>query len=291
MPMFSFDVLLQSILRLGFDHLRAHPEDIEEIFGDFKTDHLWKAYGQEEIDRIKQWVTENEIPIVLAWALNPAKVPCISLQLAQSTELVEAAGMDDFVDYIEEPKNPRTVIEFVPTNIIADGDQTIVVPPNDVDISLVRSQMLLVDSKNEQYLIGGIASGGISVVQAGEPINPTKVKVVSFVTTTKRKRRTVPIQEVIDIGIHGHADQNTVLWMYYLVIWILLRFKPEMEKRCADLSTFSASDFNRDSQFLAENVFSRFIRVSARTRVTWLDDPEEQIDTLVATVKVEDEND
>ena len=284
-PIYSADVNIQCFLRMGFDHLVAHPEDLDEIFSNFKNDSLWKQYGEREIDNIKQWVAQNNIPILLSWSIDPTKVPCISVQIAQSTELVEAASMDDYVDYITEEILPTTVLDyFTPTNVVTGTTETVVTPPDTVDTLLVRKGQILIDSKDEQYLIDRTEGDNIIVVQDGDPINPTRVKIISSTQTVPRKRHQAAISESIDIGIHGHADQNTVLWMYYMVIWIMLRFKPELEKRCMDLSTFSASDFNRESQYLGENVFSRFIRVTARSMVTWLDPPETPIDTLVTNI-------
>ena len=284
-PIYSADVNIQCFLRMGFDHLVAHPEDLDEIFANFKNDTLWKQYGEREIDNIKQWVAQNNIPILLSWSIDPSKVPCISVQIAQSTEMVEAAGMEDYMGYEETTALSRTILNyFSPTNILTEGDEWLVVMPEGFDYSPIRPGFILIDGKGEEYLVTRLCDKGIYVHREGDDINPTKITVKSSVITSIRKKHQTAIQESIDIGIHGHADQNTVLWMYYMTIWILLRFKPEMEKRCMELSTFSASDFNRESQYLGENVFSRFIRVTARSMVTWLDDPEIQIDTFNTSV-------
>lgn len=285
MPIASADVTIQCFIRYGLDYLIAHPEVLDEIFSNFRTDELWKQYGEKEIVAIKQFFTQNEVPVVLSWSLNPSRIPCISVQIAQSTELVEAASMDDYLDHVQETKLASTILDyFVPTNVVTGTDESLVTPPTTVDYSLVRPGHILVDSKNEEYLVTRLYDQGIYVAQAGTTINPTRVKVSSFINTSVRKRHQAAISEAIDIGCHSHGDTNVTLYLYYVLIWMFLRFKPELERRCLDLSTFSASDFNRESQYLGENIFSRFIRVTARSMVSWLDDPIDQIDTLVENI-------
>jgi len=64
----------------------------------------------------------------------------------------------------------------------------------------------------------------------------------------------------VDIGIHADKSADHVLWLYYIISYILFREKPLAIKFGLELHTFSASDYNKESKYLAENVYSRWIR-------------------------------
>jgi len=293
--MYSMDVEVQSILQYGWDYIRAHQEILDEIFAYFKEEHLQNVYGDKELEKIKTWISENDIPIVLAWGLQAQMAPQISVHLSQSAEDVANAFMSDWGGIDEETIEARVIVEtFVPEDSeeLDDGNITLTVPSTS-DLTLARPGHILRDAKGEDYLIQDIFGQEVTIVITSDSAEPelSKATITSFITTDKFKRGEAYFKENIDIGIHGHGDQNTVLWMYYIVMWILLRMKPEMERRCMDISTFSASDFNKNNQYLGENIFSRWIRFSARTRVTWKDDELPQVDTIVATVRTPEDDD
>lgn len=288
MPISSLDLEIQAILRYGWDYIRAHPEVLNDIFANLNSEHFKRIYGDKEIARIRQWILENEIPIVNAWTLNPTRVPCMSVHIAQTQEDVKNAFMGDHGALETHPIAPRVIVpEFVPDSFDPTTGTVLVPSTVDLDAALVRPAHILHDAKDEQYLIIEIVPGGFRIDTTGEPPDMSKVTIKSFIDEGIRKRGASYLQEQVDIGIHGHADSNTVMWMYYCTVWILLRFKSVIMQRCLDLTTFTASDFKRDSQYLGENIFSRWMRISARTQCTWYEDDLPQIDTIVANVEVD----
>lgn len=287
MPCYSLDINLQGMLRYGLDYVVAHPEVVDEIFAGFKEPHLKNMYGQKEIDQIRTWIISNEIPVVTAWSLTPQRIPCLSVHIASSAEDTANAFLGDHAGIAETAKTARTIInEFVPTSY--DNTTGVIVVPATIDISLVRPAHIIKDAKGELYEITDIIGQDITVDMTGAALDPRKLWVQSFVDYSRAKIGETYINESVDVGVHGHADHNVVLWLYYIAVWILLRFKPMFEDRCMDLTTWSASDFKRDSVYLGENCFSRWMRVSARTRVSWTEDPYEEIDTIVATVDTDE---
>lgn len=65
----------------------------------------------------------------------------------------------------------------------------------------------------------------------------------------------------IDVGIHADRSKDHVLWLYYVVSYILYKEKTLLRSLGLQNITFSASDYNKDSQYMAENVWSRWMRV------------------------------
>jgi len=64
----------------------------------------------------------------------------------------------------------------------------------------------------------------------------------------------------LDIGIHADKSSDHVMWLYYILSYILFKEKGMAIKFGLELHTFSASDYNKDSKYLAENVYSRWVR-------------------------------
>ena len=65
----------------------------------------------------------------------------------------------------------------------------------------------------------------------------------------------------LDIGIHADRSKDHVLWLYYMVSYILYKQKRLIRKMGLQNITFSASDYNKDSQYMAENIWSRWMRL------------------------------
>lgn len=64
----------------------------------------------------------------------------------------------------------------------------------------------------------------------------------------------------LDIGIHADKSKDHVLWMYYILSYILYKEKPAGHGLGLQLYTFRASEYNKESKYMADNVWSRWIR-------------------------------
>jgi hypothetical protein len=64
----------------------------------------------------------------------------------------------------------------------------------------------------------------------------------------------------LDIGIHADKSKDHVLWMYYILTYILYKEKMTGHGLGLQLYTFRASEYNKESKYMADNVWSRWIR-------------------------------
>ena len=71
---------------------------------------------------------------------------------------------------------------------------------------------------------------------------------------------------MIDIGIHASKQGDQVLWLYYIISYILFKNKPMAERLGLKLHTFTASDYNKESKYMAENIWTRWIRFRCTTQ-------------------------
>jgi len=64
----------------------------------------------------------------------------------------------------------------------------------------------------------------------------------------------------LDIGIHADKSKDHVLWMYYILTYIFYKEKILGRKLGMQLFTFRANDYNKESKYMADNVWSRWVR-------------------------------
>ncbi len=74
-----------------------------------------------------------------------------------------------------------------------------------------------------------------------------------------------PIVDNIHIGIHAHNTPDLTKYIYYLLVYILSAFKPQLMDRGFHLTTFRATDMSRMNEYLPENIYSRFLNFSCWT--------------------------
>jgi hypothetical protein len=274
----SLDIEIQAFLDDGFEYIRANPDVFTEIFKHFQEPHLEKLYGNREVDRVKKWFLGTHVPVIQSWNLGPSRVPCVSIHLAASSEATQYSYFGDHAETNEEiDASQATVIvdDFVP----AAYDSTtgvITINPDTTDISNIRPNYILVDASGEAFLIIPVIdleNNFFTIdITEGSGVDVRSLHIQDGVGVVKKKHGQSEFMENIDLGIHGKDDNNTVLWMYYIIVWLLFRFKATLEERGIDIHTFSASEFDRQSKFVEENIYSRWIRLVGKTTVEWSED-------------------
>jgi len=85
---------------------------------------------------------------------------------------------------------------------------------------------------------------------------------------------------MLDIGIHANKAGDHVLWMYYILSYILFKNKMMADRLGLKLHTFSASDYNKEAKYMAENVWTRWVRFRCTTQNFWSGDSFNEIDDL-----------
>lgn len=77
---------------------------------------------------------------------------------------------------------------------------------------------------------------------------------------------------VVDIGIHVDKAKDFVLWLFYIVKWILFKRRRQFERLGLRLHTYSVSDYNKNEEYMAENMWTRWIRFRTVTTSGICDD-------------------
>jgi len=85
---------------------------------------------------------------------------------------------------------------------------------------------------------------------------------------------------MVDIGIHASRAGDQVLWLYYIVSYILFKYKLMAHRLGLKLQTFSASDYNKDASKMVDNIWTRWIRFRCTTENFWAADKFADIDAI-----------
>jgi len=114
-----------------------------------------------------------------------------------------------------------------------------------------------------------IPSISIHLANETEDENKAAMKDMGFVDSDNNEIGVGVFTVMVDIGIHANKAGDHVLWIYYVVSYILYKYKSWAEKNGLQLHTFSASDYNKDNQYMTENIWTRWIRFRCTVQNTW----------------------
>lgn len=104
------EVALQHVISTGIAKLRTNPEAFNDIFGTYCQEELSPNFGSAYIDKIRNWFYTTKVPVVMAWTMNPERIPCISIHLSSDAEDEGKAAMYDFWGDNEEGELQTAVI-------------------------------------------------------------------------------------------------------------------------------------------------------------------------------------
>ena len=101
----------------------------------------------------------------------------------------------------------------------------------------------------------------ISIHLADESEDESKAAMSDFFGMDENSEMlTGPATVSLDIGIHADKTKDVVLWMYYIVVYILYKEKMTGRGLGLQLYTFRANEYNKESKYMADNVWSRWVR-------------------------------
>jgi len=82
---------------------------------------------------------------------------------------------------------------------------------------------------------------------------------------------------MVDVGIHVTRGGDHVIWLYYIVSYILFKYKLLAHKWGLKLQTYSASDYSKDADKSNNNIWTRWVRFRCTTQNFWHADPLKEI--------------
>jgi len=289
------DLIVESIIRDGLNNARRDETVIEDVFQDLTLSFASKKYGQAEIEKIKTVIRNKEVSVVHAFAINNITNPCISIHLSEDFEEESQAPMGgyqrNFTQPFTSPEKLAALVRvpsFTPTSY--DSAVGTVYVPDGVNLAAVHKNLLFVDTdKNEFYILGGINNelgAKQFLIEAGAtPTIGAGCEIKSSIDYDQFLQRGNAERTAIVLGIHTQEALLTK-YLYTLVKYFILSRKRDMITRGFQLNNYSGSDFQRNQDFEANNVFSRHITLSGLVLHDWRSDKVQLIDNVDVRVKV-----
>jgi len=284
------DLVIQSIILDGIENMKADPDVLDDVFGQFGNPYAAQRYGVAEIQKIKDLLTgvdPTEIAVVHSFHEAQARTPCYAIQLGHTVEDKALTKIDDFEEDFCEPLDAAELALLVKeTGIIPTSYNPLtgrVQVPDSVDLSQVYPNFIFEDGSAVEHVIRPGLSDvlGDKFFFVGKQatvdiVNPGLIK--SFLTQKALEVRGVTHNVDIIIGVFSKEALLTK-YLFVLLQFILLSRKADMISRCFYLSSLSGSDFNRDTVYQGDSTFSRFLTISGRIDHSWRSDQVVLIDS------------
>lgn len=262
--------------------VRADPDrHLSDIFGCAKIDPHAALFGQKLIDDIKEWITTIEIPVVLGFELDPTQIPGVSVNLESSSPEQVFMGDAGLEITRELPESERLVVvsAFPPKNLVTSTDGTFITVTLPDDFTQEQTELVLPglhwrDKNGKEFNIGedGLTPT-IIALEGGTPLvkgDFSQLEVITPFNDQRIRQGSMWFGETALITVQGHSDRPEGLWLWAIVTWGLLKFRPLLSSTFGlDLSEPRSSDFAKSEELMGTNVWRRFITLSAKTLWTW----------------------
>lgn len=289
------DLVIESILREGFENLKNNPEIIDDVFSSLTRPYNSLKYGEKELQRIKDEILKKDWGFVHSFGEVAANAPCVSIQLLDDGDDKALASLEDFQGQVDEQiADPDKLAELVQvTGIQPDSyDQTsgTVKVPDSVNLAQVHVNLLYVDSSGVEHTItGGINNTAGSKQFMVTPGNDVDIagtgEIKSSLDFERAEVKGVISNVQVMLGIHS-KEALMAKYMYILVKYFLLSRKPDLIERCFIVSSYQGSDFTRNLSYEGDVVFHRFLTVSGKVEDSWRGDQVDLVDNVEVTALV-----
>lgn len=297
MGIFQSDLTIKTAIELGMDDMRKELWLLDDALSDaIENPYLKDKYGQKQIDAFKEWFVNNQIDIVMRDRNDKDKMPCVSITLGNSTEKDEMKTMADqsteSVQLLPQQINKPIGYVVKPFAFISYDDTTgeVVIPADLPNLAGVSAGMILVNPDNGQgYIIQDVVGGAIVIEEDLDIGTPTRLAVVPQHQFYTARREHTFFQETYSITCHAHGDPQTLLWLWTIVTYTLLRYRESMfEAQGFTQSSLSSSSMNSDGYYTTaggEQVWTRTITLSGMVENSWIKSPRRIIEFIALREK------
>lgn len=290
------DLILESIIRDGFNNARRDPTVLQDVFGDLTLPFADQKYGIPEVDKIIKLIQNKEVSVVHSFNLVPTNLPCISIQLADDRETENRAHLGNYVTQIqkaftspEDLAGTVVVSSFTPQSY--NPVTGVVTVDNSVNLVEVYANLLFVDSTGAQHqILGGInntpGSRQFIIEKAGTVSLSPGAQIISSINYAQYLIRGNIEQTQLIVGVHT-KDALLTKYLYVLIKYFVLSRRDDLIARGMEINTYTGSDFTRNMDYGADVVYTRFFNVSAMVEHQWRSDKVQLIDSVQVVAQVE----
>jgi hypothetical protein len=287
---FAGDVIIKTAIELGLEDLKKSPWIIDDIFSDFiENPYLAQKYGMKEIQRAKEFFFNNKIHIFMHHRIDKEEFPCVTIGVGSSSEDKSLATLGDQSADVQDLDPDRinqpltfVVPEFTPNSYVSSTG-TMTLPSSD-NFQYISEGMILVDlDTGSGYIVRSKKSGNKITITAGTELTGDRYAIAPKYQFYRARAERIISQETYNIGCHAHGDPSTLLFLYAIVKYSLLRYREGLlEYNNFQLSTITSSEMVENQSFGSDNVYSRYITLTGQVEESWLKTPFRVIESVDA---------
>lgn len=279
------DLLIKSTIELVLRDMRDNIYLLDDVFSDLLKDPYLKDIYSKDVENAKEWLKNTDIKVLLHLRQDTQDFPCITISLGDDIEDNSGATLSDqTVDseildpsYIKKPVS-YIIKPFTPVSYDKDSG---ILECGDIELDTVGAGMVLVnpDTGEGHEILGLGGDNGIQIIP-GTEANLNKAGVLPQYRYYKSRREASYFNQSYQIGCHVADSPEVLIWLHSIILYGLLRHRELLNSRCFTLVSFRSSGVGRNGNFpvMAENVFSRYITMSAGTQHSWLKSPKRVIE-------------
>lgn len=281
MGLFSGDVIIKTAVELAVEDILKNPWVIDDIFSEFVENPMLKQkFGQKEINRAKEFLLNNKINFYMRHRIDNMEFPAVTIAMGNSQEDKSLATLGDASVCIEDldPCEINKPISYIvkPFNYISyDKSTGFVEISQDLEgLDCIQPQMLAIDPETgDAYIIQSIDTNGF-FLEKDLNIEADQLAIIPRYQMYRARRERIISQETYNIGCHTHGDPSTLIFLYCLVKYSLLRYREGLlEFNSFQLSNIEVTDMVKNDAFGQDNVYSRFIILSGQAQEDWIKSP------------------
>jgi len=269
---FQTDVLLKTILEEWLEDIKNNLWLLDHILEDFVDSPLLRTkYGQKQIQAAKEYFTNNNVNIFNQFVKDKDKFPCIVLTLGSSNEVQEMRTLGDIdtptINFLPPnlvgQKIPYVVPPFIPSSY--EASTGIVTAPIGVDIEPVTAGMILLNPTTGTGTPVLSINGQEIYVQPNVQLDTSQLGVVPQYRFFQSRLGRSFFEENWNITIATN-DPQSLLWLWSIVTYGLLRYREYMEHNGLLETHFNSTDiFNPEfSNAGAEEIYCRQITMAGK---------------------------
>lgn len=274
------DLHLKFLVEHTIRTFRSDPERYaREVFCDALLSPHTTMYGEHMMKQVVEWISATEIPVVLGWDLDPTQIPGVTIHLESTPVQQQFMGDAGFMGSMELAPSeiPIVVPQFSPAAVEPSSDNKyfFITLPTDMSAeqrALVLPGLRFRDNNGLLYAIGSV-DAKLTAVPSDASIQGkdlSELTVISPYNDQQFRTGVMLYNESALLTIHGHSDRQEGIWLWAIVHWGILKFRPILTATFGlDLAAPQASDFAKDDQFLGTNVWRRFITLQAKAVWSW----------------------
>ena len=285
---FQGDIVIAESIQLALDDMRKNPWIIEDCFSSLiENPLLRKKYGLKEVQRAKEFILNDKIPVFMKYRLDKEEFPCITISIGPSDEDDSLATLGDssiMVEDYDPDEIGKTIRYIIPPFQVVSYDKTtgIVEVPEDIDdYKYISKGMAAVDpNTGAGFIIQGKAGDNGFHITPDSDLSAGKIGIVPQYQLYRARRERIISQEQYHIGCNVSGDPSTLMFLFSVVKYGLLRYREALlEHENFQLSSISCTDMIKNTSFDTENVFSRFITLKGQVEESWVKTPERFIES------------